>query len=653
MAIKRYTATADTTITNAFKPTLKTRGTGSNMGASDVMEVFSIYGHANTSSLEKSRALINFPISNMNTDRTNGDLPESGSVKFYLRVFNCPHGQTLPKNYKLAVLPLSRSWDEGAGLDMEEYTHEEPTNWEIANSTLIAASASFTFSATAENNSYIILTSSDGTALGYKAVNGATNGDLVGGDGHFSTFVKFNNGASAAASATNLQTTINHARGHNAGTANSKITVSLDTAAVSLVQTSPGGKGNTVITTGGSFTDSTNPNPGTSFAGGGKTRWNTQGGDYHEVGYTAGKNLPHYSQTLDSGTEDININITALVEEWMVTKVNGGDPDRNNYGVIIKLSGSFEEGNNEKSYYTKKFFTRTSENFYKRPIIEARWDSSIRDDRNNFFLSSSLVMPQDNLNSLYLYNIVKGKLQNIPTLRLKTNVPANTGSVQHYNTKIFVRIYPSGNVGVDRLRPKRLPVGGGVSVNNTTTITGSWVATGIYSASFAFTGSEKEVFDVWSAGPGGDDQLVTGSVFAVKKFASQDYNPGTSYVTSITNLKSYYSQSDRVRFRTYIRQKNWQPNIYTVAKNKADNTIIENAFYRVFRIIDDYDVVQFGTGSGQQNNYTRLSYDKEGNYFDLDMSLFESGYSYAIQFAYDTDGKHVIQNKVHKFRVEK
>ena len=64
-------------------------------------------------------------------------------------------------------------------------------------------------------------------------------------------------------------------------------------------------------------------------------------------------------------------------------------------------------------------------------------------------------------------------------------------------------------------------------------------------------------------------------------------------------------------------------------------------------------MVQFGTGSGQQNNYTRLSYDKEGNYFDLDMSLFESGYSYAIQFAYDTDGKHVIQNKVHKFRVEK
>ena len=46
MAIKRYIASADTTITNAFESNLTTRGTGSNMGASDVLETFSIYGQA-------------------------------------------------------------------------------------------------------------------------------------------------------------------------------------------------------------------------------------------------------------------------------------------------------------------------------------------------------------------------------------------------------------------------------------------------------------------------------------------------------------------------------------------------------------------------------------------------------------------------------
>ena len=58
MAIKRYLASADNTITNAFKENLSTRGTDANMGAADSLEVFSIYGQASTSSVEKSRILV-------------------------------------------------------------------------------------------------------------------------------------------------------------------------------------------------------------------------------------------------------------------------------------------------------------------------------------------------------------------------------------------------------------------------------------------------------------------------------------------------------------------------------------------------------------------------------------------------------------------
>ena len=46
MGIKRYVANKDGTITNAFLDDLETRATGSNMGASDVLEVFSIIGQA-------------------------------------------------------------------------------------------------------------------------------------------------------------------------------------------------------------------------------------------------------------------------------------------------------------------------------------------------------------------------------------------------------------------------------------------------------------------------------------------------------------------------------------------------------------------------------------------------------------------------------
>ena len=60
MAIKRYYATKDNTITNAFKSNLETRGVSGNMGQSDILEIFSIYAQATTTSSELSRILIEF-----------------------------------------------------------------------------------------------------------------------------------------------------------------------------------------------------------------------------------------------------------------------------------------------------------------------------------------------------------------------------------------------------------------------------------------------------------------------------------------------------------------------------------------------------------------------------------------------------------------
>ena len=62
MAVKRFIATADTTITNAFLEDLTTRATGANMGLADSLEVYSIYGQSSGStngySSELSRTLI-------------------------------------------------------------------------------------------------------------------------------------------------------------------------------------------------------------------------------------------------------------------------------------------------------------------------------------------------------------------------------------------------------------------------------------------------------------------------------------------------------------------------------------------------------------------------------------------------------------------
>ena len=66
-----------------------------------------------------------------------------------------------------------------------------------------------------------------------------------------------------------------------------------------------------------------------------------------------------------------------------------------------QLSTVYNASGAKTSYYTKRFFARGSQYFFKRPVIEARWDSTVKDDRGAFYFSSSLASKSDNLNTLY------------------------------------------------------------------------------------------------------------------------------------------------------------------------------------------------------------------------------------------------------------
>jgi hypothetical protein len=311
MAIKRYTADADTTITNAYKPNLRTRAEDANMGESDILETFSIYAQESSSSYEKSRILTKFPINEIISDRADGSIPASGSVNFFVRLTNAKHSETTPEDFTLNVLAVSRSWDEGYGLDMESYKDLGTANW-----------------------------------LSSSCLSGTP------------------------------------------------------------------------------------------------TAWTTPGGDYHAS--------PVYDSFFDYGTENLEVDITQLVEEWI-------DGTKSNYGVGVHFTSSEESA--ARSFYTKRFFARGSEFFFKRPYIEARYDSTIKDRRNSFIVSSSLLGAEDNENTLFIYNRVRGHLKNIASV--------GTGS-------IYVSLY-SGSF---------LPVGNPLTLSSgVQAVTGGFYDTGIYSAS--------------------------------------------------------------------------------------------------------------------------------------------------------------------------
>lgn len=465
MGIKRYFSTKTNTITNAFGGALTTRGTGSNMGEADVMEVFSIYGQASSASLETSRVLVDFPISTVSSNRTVGSIPASGSVKFFLKLTNCPHTETTPRQFTLNVAAISQSWTQGTGVDTVNYTDLGVSNWVSASS----------------------------------------------GNG-----------------------------------------------------------------------------------------WTNQGGDFLTgSGYFVG------SQYFTEGTENLEVDVTSLVEQQIGGAIGA-------YGFGVFLTSSLEAATT--SYYTKKFFASGSEYFFYRPVLEARWNSAVQDDSNNFYMSSSLADSESNRNTLYLYNLIKGQLKNIPSIA--------TGS-------IYLTVHTAS--GAPAIQP---------------TVTGGWVSTGIYSASIVYTGSATTIYPVWFSG---STQFHTGSAIAVKTFDSSNSFTTNDYYLKITNLKTNYTTSENPSFRLYTRQRNWQPTVYTVANVNPETITVEKIYYKIFRLVDNYEVIPYGTGSQQE---TLLSYDKDGNYFNLDISMLEPGYSYGIKFIINiNDGEYKEQSEVFKFRV--
>tara|TARA_R110000744_G_scaffold32112_10_gene75205 strand:- start:313 stop:1935 length:1623 start_codon:yes stop_codon:yes gene_type:complete len=535
MAIKKYIATADNTIVNAYKTNLTKRATGSNAGASDVIETFSIYGRQSSSSAELSRILIKFPVAQITADRASGKIPSSGSVKFYLKLYNAANSKTVPSGtFSLVAEPVSKNWQEGFGLDLETYLDQ-------------------------------------------------TNGNI----------------------------------GSNWMSASDSVA------------------------------------------------WTNPGGDYVTAANAA---YPYrwFSQTFYTGLEDFEIDITQMVELWNAETLD-------NYGLGIHFSGAYEaysSSSNDSysagvlknttgsttSYYTKRFFARGTQYFFKRPTLEARWDSTRKDDRGDIMYSSSLAGVNDNLNTLYLYNYVRGALTNIPAIA--------TGA-------IYVSFYsgsdnnsePSGQAASSSAAtraaiqlPTTLPHTH-VSSVNPYVVTGGWVATGIYTASFALTSAAApltNVFDVWHNGAGKNNpwasvEYATASMSPTNLSASQTVAKPI-YFMNITNLREKYVSNESARFNLFVRNKDWSPTIYTVANSTIESTTIHSASYRVFRVLDALEVVPYGTGSDAA---TALSHDVSGNYFDFDMSLLDPGYEYAFKISfYDSAmSSWSEQPELFKFRV--
>lgn len=632
MSIKKYTAIADTTITNAFKVDLVNRGTGSNMGQADSLEIFNIYGQASSTSSEEARIIMKFPIRGtsevsgsrtIKMDRDDNLLPASGSVKFYLNMYNVRHHSTVPSNYKLIVRPLIKNWEEGLGIDMDEYGDNGAASWLTASTTPVAEITKVTFGSNdkatygaASGANYFKLYDVSGSEYNVWFNDGS--GDTAPSAGGTNIEVDISAGGltTAANYASTLETAIESVSG-------SPFAVSVSSNIAYVTASSAGEvSGSEKVGTLANITLAVEQ------SGSDGTPWANAGADPHASSDYL------FEQEFLLGNEDLRIDISKYVEDALAGTISG--MTNNDYGLMIQLSSSFVD--DENSYYTKKFSARSSEFFFKKPSIEARWNSSRKDNRGNFYYSSSLADATANQNALHMYNFINGKLFNIPGLT---------------SDNIYVKIYASsGSMPIGD--PLTLVNAGGVDSGDLTVVTGSLLSntTGTYKCTFAIASQSYDILhDVWYNGA---DVFHTGTIYPKdrRNNSSTNISHYNEIYASITNMKPQYYDFETPRFRVYTRKKGWNPTIYSKAVSEPELSIETSGSFSIIRIIDQMEVIGHDTGSDKS---TELSFDASGSYFDLDMKLLEPNYTYGIKLAFYDDNTQSYSEHpdIYKFRVKK
>lgn len=289
------------------------------------------------------------------------------------------------------------------------------------------------------------------------------------------------------------------------------------------------------------------------------------------------------SQHFDRGDEDLEMDVTSIVNEWLT----GSMSNRRN-GLVVKMGVEETNGTN---YYRKAFHSRESKYVDRLPYLEARWSEVKKDNRKNFAFN------QDS--QLYLYNFVRGELVNLTEpvfIRLQDNILSQSASYRQE-------------------------------------FTASRVETGVYSASFNIRNTASfsaSWYDIWYSG---SVAYMTG-VFTPLVLTGSQIDPYGEFTLDITNLKRVYGVNEEARLIVNVRKRDWitHRGIVNSASLDIEREYIEKMYYSVENDETGEVIVPFGTGTIP---YTQLSYNGDGNYFNLWMNSFVPGLKYRIKFLVD------------------
>lgn len=292
------------------------------------------------------------------------------------------------------------------------------------------------------------------------------------------------------------------------------------------------------------------------------------------------------SQHFDSGFEDLNLDISNIMNAFLT----GGIP---NNGIIVKFPTPYETGSQD--FYVKKFFSQHAVVPERAPRLEARWSDTIEDDRSN--------IKYENSGSLFYYKFLNGSPQNV-ALPLYANILNSSSAVVQ-------------------------------------TLTASLVEAGIYQISGVFvapTSSTKTFQDVWFNALG---TLFTGTFTPQYATGSESFEYDHLDVI-IPNIKSVYGTDERVIINVFGKLKDYKPAFVKSGSVTPSPLIFNNAYYAILNEETKQTLVDFSTGSVK---YSKLSYDENGNYFELWTNSLPKDNIYRLKVLVNYNNQKIVFDK--------
>jgi len=319
------------------------------------------------------------------------------------------------------------------------------------------------------------------------------------------------------------------------------------------------------------------------------------------------------SQHFKTGEEDLFVDVTNIISATLV----GDLPDQ---GFRISFSSEIED--DKKTYFVKRFASRSAFDETKHPKLIFKFDDSIQDDTSNLYIDAS--------SNLFLYNYVSSQPINLFSASLEI-----TGS----NCLLLELKTQVSGVGEYSL-----------FFTGSQHLIGNNPTTGIYSAPVIISSSDANIkinlqqsgsvsfTPIWSSLDFSISYL-TGS--AIKAYpperGSRRINP-KYYVVNVMDLNNDYRVDDDISIKVNIFDQN---NPIIKAQRlpiEIPGLVIRNSYFGVRNVVTNEYEIPFDP----IHMSTKLSSDSYGMYCRFKASPLTPGNSYAIDIMIEVDG---IQQK--------